>query len=326
MSIGDRGERRYVPASFFGMVLGLGGLANSWRAAHRVWGLPAWIGEAVFVVGALVWAVLVLLYVRKWVVAAEQARAELRQPIQCCFVGLLGVATMLIAGGALPHTRIVGLALLGVGGVYTIAFGVWRTGGLWQGGRGNTDTTPVLYLPTVAGSFVLATVAGAAGFADGAQYAFGAGLFSWLAVESVLIHRLYNAPSLVPLLRPTLGIQLAPPTVGLVAYLGITRGEPGIFAHFLLGYGLLQALVLARLVPWIRQQAFGASYWAFSFGATALATAPLRMIERGDAGLVVVLAPFLFVAVNLLIAALAVGTLLKLFSGDLIARPAPAVS
>ena len=326
MSKGDRGERRYVPASFFGIVLGLGGLANSWRVAHRVWGLPAWIGEAVFVVGTLVWAVLVLLYIRKWVIAVEQARAELRQPIQCCFIGLVGVATMLIAGGVLPHSRALGLALLAGGGIYTIGFGVWRTGGLWQGGRENTDTTPVLYLPTVAGSFVLATVAGAAGFADGAQYAFGAGLFSWLAVESVLIHRLYNAPALVPSLRPTLGIQLAPPTVGLVAFLGVTRGEPGIFAHVLLGYGLLQALVLVRLWPWIRQQAFGASYWAFSFGATALATGPLRMVERGDAGLVVILAPVLFVAANLLIAALAVATLVKLFSGDLIARPAPAAS
>ena len=214
MSKGDRGERRYVPASFFGIVLGLGGLANSWRVAHRVWGLPAWIGEAVFVVGTLVWAVLVLLYIRKWVIAVEQARAELRQPIQCCFMGLVGVATMLIAGGVLPHSRALGLALLAGGGIYTIGFGVWRTGGLWQGGRENTDTTPVLYLPTVAGSFVLATVAGAAGFADGAQYAFGAGLFSWLAVESVLIHRLYNAPALVPSLRPDPGYPAGAPHGG----------------------------------------------------------------------------------------------------------------
>ena len=41
---------------------------------------------------------------------------------------------------------------------------------------------------------------------------------------------------------------------------------------------------------------------------------------------VVILAPVLFVAANLLIAALAVATLVKLFSGDLTARPAPAAS
>lgn len=35
----------------------------------------------------------------------------------------------------------------------------------------------------------MATVASGAGCGDAAQYAFGAGLFSWLAVESVLVHR-----------------------------------------------------------------------------------------------------------------------------------------
>jgi hypothetical protein len=35
-----------VPASFFGMVIGLAGLGTAWRWAHQVWGLPAVVGEA----------------------------------------------------------------------------------------------------------------------------------------------------------------------------------------------------------------------------------------------------------------------------------------
>ncbi len=31
-----------VPASFFGFVLGLAGLANAWRAAHQVWKRQHW--------------------------------------------------------------------------------------------------------------------------------------------------------------------------------------------------------------------------------------------------------------------------------------------
>lgn len=317
--------RREIPASFFGIVLGLGGLAGSWRVAHRVWGAPVAIGEAIFLLAAAVWATLVFAYVRKWIAMPERARAELKQPIQCCFVGLVGVATMLIAGGVLPHARALGLLLLALGGAYTVAFAVWRTGGLWQGGRDPADTTPVLYLPTVAGSFVMATVAGAAGFVDAAQYAFGGGLFSWFAVESVLIHRLYTSPGLPAALRPTLGIQLAPPTVGTVAYLAVTQGQPGWIAHAFLGYGLLQSLILARLWPWIRQQPFGAGYWGFSFGLSALATAPLRLIERGDHGAALALAPVLFVAANVAIGALTVGTVTKLIQGNLIARPTPAV-
>jgi tellurite resistance protein len=205
-----------------------------------------------------------------------------------------------------------------------MAFAAWRTGSLWQGGREPSSTTPVLYLPTVAGSFVLAAMAGALGYGQLAQLAFGAGLFSWLAIESVLVHRLYTAPSLAPALRPTLGIQLAPPTVGAVAYLAVTRGAPDVLAHALLGYGLLQVLVIVRLWPWIRQQPFAASYWAFSFGVSALATAPLRMIERGDSGLIPSLAPYLFVGANIVIVTLALVTLGRLLHGDLIARRAPA--
>jgi tellurite resistance protein len=181
-----------------------------------------------------------------------------------------------------------------------------------------------LYLPTVAGSFVTAAVAAALGFADWGQLAFGAGLFSWLALESVLVHRLFVADGLPLLLRPTLGIQLAPPAVGAVAYLSVTAGLPDVVAHALVGYALLQLLVLLRMLPWIRQQPFAASYWGFTFGVTALAIAPLRMIERGDTGPVAVLAPCLSVVANGVIAVLSVATVYLLMRGQLLA-PATAV-
>jgi hypothetical protein len=95
-----------------------------------------------------------------------------------------------------------------------LVFGVYRTGQLWMGNRDPTTTTPVLYLPTVAGSFVSTIVLGALVTRTGAHRFFGVGVLSWLAIESVLLHRLYTASELPPPLRPTLGIQLAPPAVG----------------------------------------------------------------------------------------------------------------
>jgi len=76
-------------------------------------------------------------------------------------------------------------------------------------------------------------------------------VLSWLAIESVLVHRLYAASELLPPLRPTLGIQLAPQTVGCSAYLSITSGALDLFAQMLLGDGLFQALLLlrGRLLP-----------------------------------------------------------------------------
>jgi tellurite resistance protein len=311
-----------IPASFFGFVLGLIGLGNAWRLAHQVWGLSRGIGEALELIGSLVWLVLMVLYALKWIYQREHAMAELNHPVQCCFVGLAGVTTMLVAGAAVPYSHGAAMVLLMVGMVYTVGFGAWRTGGLWEGGREQSCTTAVLYLPTVAGSFVTAAVVSALGYPDWGQLAFGAGLFSWIALESVLVHRLFTSRAMPAMLRPTLGIQLAPPAVGTVSYLSITTGTLDHFVYALFGYALLQALVLLRLLPWIREQPLGASYWGFTFGVTALASAPLRMIERGDVGPAATLAPLLFVMANVVIALLSGHTLYLLLRGRLLPAPA----
>ncbi len=313
-----------VPASFFGMVLGLVGLGNAWRAAARVWGAPPLVGELVMLAGAGVWAAVLALYVGKWFLAREAALAEARHPVQCCFIGLAGVATTLASMAVLPYSRAAAVGLFAAGSAFTAGFAVWRTGELWKGERDVAATTPVLYLPTVAGGFVTATAAAALGYRELGQLAFGAGLFSWLAIESVLLQRLYSGPRLAAALRPTLGIQLAPPAVGGVAAASVLGEPAGLLPLAMLGYALLQALLLLRLLPWIREQAFVPGYWGFAFGATALGALPLRLMERGDAPLVAALAPALFAVANVVMAALALGTLRLLVAGRLLPQPVPA--
>ncbi|MEE3623896.1 dicarboxylate transporter/tellurite-resistance protein TehA [Nitrospirillum sp. BR 11752] len=313
-----------VPAAFFGIVLGLTGLGGCWRAAHDAWGLPAAAGEALMAMGGAVWAIVLLLYGAKWVNHRAAAMAEVNHPVQCCFIGLAGVATMLVAGGALPHSRPVALALYIPGAVFTLLFAVWRTGGLWQGDRDPATTTAVLYLPTVAGSFVAGIVAAALGYREAGQMAFGAGFFAWLAIESVLLHRLLTAPGLAAALRPTLGVQLAPPVVGALALISVAPDLPPVFPRLLVGYGLLQALVLARLLPWILKDGFTPAYWAFTFGATALATTPIRLAARGDTGLMADLAPVLFLVANGVVGVVALGTVWCILQGRLLPPP-PAI-
>lgn len=307
-----------IPASFFGSVLGLAGLGGCWRAAGDVWAMPAIVGESLLALATLIWAALLVLYVMKWIVARPLAVAELQDPVQCCFLGLLGVATMLIAAALLPYGPNAAAVLFAIGVLGTFGFAIWRTGQLWQGERDVAATTPVLYLPVVAGSLV--TAAGAANFGhrDWAQLAFGAGLFTWLAIESVLLDRLYTGPELPPALRPTLGIQLAPPAVGAVAYMGAHQGPPDLVAHALVGYGLLQGALLVRLLPWITRQPFAPSYWALTFGATALATAVLRLVQAGDAGALATLAPWLFVGANVVVALVAYGSIRLLIAGRVV--------
>ncbi len=124
-----------VPAAFFGIVLGVVGLGNTWRAATKVWHLPALVGEALLGLGTLIWLALVILYALKWVLARSDALSEARNPIQCCFIGLAGVSTMLVGIAFLPYARPVAEILYLLGAAFTLAFAIWRTGLLWQGDR-----------------------------------------------------------------------------------------------------------------------------------------------------------------------------------------------
>jgi hypothetical protein len=67
------------------------------------------------------------------------------------------VSISILARGAEPFV---------LGCAFAVAFVIWRTGGLWFGERDHTHTTAVLYPPTVARSFVAATVAAGLGLRD----------------------------------------------------------------------------------------------------------------------------------------------------------------
>jgi tellurite resistance protein len=315
---------KIIPASFFGMPLGLIALGLAWRSAAAVWRVPLLIEESLIWGGSLLWMYFFLLYLAKWLWHRAAAESEFKDAVQCCFVGLAGVVALLASIGLAPQVPKLAFVLFLLGSVWTLVFALYRTGRLWMGGRKPEATTPILYLPTVAGSFVFASAATGMGHPDWGQLAFGTGLFAWIAIESVLIHRLYTVAELPPALRPTLGIQLAPSSVAAVAYLNVTGNGPDLLGYGLIGYALLQALVLARMWPWLRAAGPTPAWWGFSFGAAALPTAALKLLARGDTGTVGALAPWLFAVGNLVVAAIIVMTISLLIRGRLLPVPSTA--
>jgi tellurite resistance protein len=316
--------RTPVPLSFFGIPVGLLAFGSTWRVGVRLWHLPPDVAQALSLAGVAVWALLLLLYARKWFTHRADAVAELQHPVQSSFAALLPVAGMLAAVTIIPFSREAALGLFAVVLVAQLAVGLWLNGRLWTGGRPPELVTPAVYLPGVAQSFVAATGAAAFGWNQLGMLFFGVGLLAWLALESVILQRAAVGTPLPAALRPLLGIQLAPAVVGGGSYLSLTAGAPDLFAWMLLGYGLYQALLLLRLLPWIREQGFVPGWWAFSFGTAALPALAMRMVERGATGPAAFLAPVLFVAANLVFGWLIVRTLALLARGTLLPATLPA--
>ena len=208
------------------MVLGLGGLGNGWRAAARVWGAPALVGEALSLAAALVWLVWLVLYVLKWATSREEALAELRHPIQAFFIALVPVATLIASIAVAPYLPAAAWTMFVLGVASQVVFSAWVVGELWQGGRHTDATTPTLYMPTVGGCFVSAIACGSFGYPETGLLFFGAGFLSLVVLESIVLHRLMTHTLPVGL-RATMGLHLATPAVGAVAYLAVTEGSSG---------------------------------------------------------------------------------------------------
>ena len=227
---------------------------------------------------------------------------------------------MLVAIGFVPWYRPVSLVLFAVGVVVQLAYAAWQSAGLWRGNHPQEATTPGLYLPTVANNFISAMACGALGFNDAGLVFLGAGVFSWLSLEPVILQRLRSAGELPTVLRTSLGIQLAPALVACSAWISVNGGEADTFAKMLFGYGLLQLLFMLRLLPWYMSQPFNASFWSFSFGVSALATTGLHLGHSSASGFFHAIAVPLFIFTNFIIGMLLVRTFILLIQGKLLVR------
>lgn len=305
-----------IPASFFGMVLGLSGLGQAWRIATHLWQLPALIGESLLLLAGMVWMVLLLGYFLQAIRHFELVKAEFLHPVQGGTPALLGVSTLLIVLAVLPYS-VTAAWLLTIAGIsWHLVFSLWHTGTLWQGGRDTLDTAPTLYLPTVAGNFTSAAALGALGHADWGWLFLGAGVFSWLALESLIIQRLWHPKTMPVAQRPLLGIQFAPPVVCAMACLMLIPGSTEPWPLMLWGYGLFQLLLGLRLGAWLGAQAFAPSYWAYTFGVAATTVSGLKLAAAGLPSAQWLAIP-VFAGANLFIGYLAFRTVQLLLRGQL---------
>jgi tellurite resistance protein len=303
-------DRAPLPVSFFGMAVGTLAWGHAWRVAGQLWPVPAWTAHAAAGLGLAVWLALLLAYAHKWRVQAQAARLEMDHPVMSAMAALGTVSTLLAAMTLQPWWPQLAWGLFAVAACAQLGLGLWWVGRLWQGGRPPETVNASIYLPGVAQNLVAATAAASFGHQALAALFFGAGVFSWLALDSLVLQRAALQPALPAAQRPLQGIQFAPPVVGGLSYLALTSGPPDLLAQMLLGYGLYQGLLAARMLRWTGQGGFAPTYWAFSFGVMALSTMALRFAQRapGEA-LWQALAPTLFVLANAVMGVLAWRTL-----------------
>jgi tellurite resistance protein len=319
----ERQSTRVVP-NLFGIPFGIGGLGDVWAVAQPVLGTPPAVANALYLLSAAVWFVVLVAYLRQ---GARLVLADLRDPVVAPFVSLAVITPLLVSsdlgGYALGSAQVLVALFLGL----TVVMGGWLTG-QWIAADYNLDAAhPGYFLPTVAGGLVGAFAAGLVQLHALAEFSFGMGVVAWLLLGSFTLSRLFFRPSLPAPLVPTLAIEVAPPAVAGVAYFFVSPHATGAVGAALAGYAVLMAMTQLRLIPLYAGLRFSAATWSFTFSYAAVATDTILWIATEKPATAAVYAAAVAGLVSAFIAAIALRTVIAAARGQLLSRPSlPAVA
>lgn len=303
------------------MPVGLFALAGTWRRALGFgWEVAQPISDTLAGAALGILVLLLIVYAAKAIQHPQVIRGEFTHPLVGSLLALIPLSLLMgtVYFGQPHHLGwlVFSLAALTVQGVVALRIvGLLATGNLQA-----VAVTPALYLPPVAGGFVGAMAFNTLGYPGWAALLFGMGLASWALLEARVLNRLFEG-AMPEALRPTIGIELAPPAVATLAAGAIWPSLPG--EVLIVGLGIAagpMVAVMARWRWWSRIP-FAIGFWSFSFPVAALAGAVIEVVRRGQwpplvGGLALVLA-------CAVIAFLALKTMFLIAQGRLIPPPPP---
>ena len=270
------------PVGLFAMPVGLFALAGTWRRALGFgWEVALPVGDAIAGLALLVLVLLLLAYAAKAWRHPQVIKGEFTHPLVGSLLALIPLSLMMctVYFGQPRHLGwlLFSLGALAVQGVVALRIvALLATGNLPA-----VAVTPALYLPPVAGGLVGAMAFNTLGYPGWAALLFGMGLASWALLEARVLNRLFEG-AMPEALRPTIGIELAPPSVATLVAGAIWPSLPG--EVLIVGLGIAAGPVVAVMARWHwwSRVPFAIGFWSFSFPVAALAGGGIEVVRRGN--------------------------------------------
>jgi len=302
--------------ALFSMVMGTAGLALAWLKAHAVLGLPVMVGEGLRGAASALFVLLLVFYGLKCLRYPQAVRLEMRHPVRINFFPTVSISLLLLATAYLDAAPAAAFWLWSAGAalhlILTLAiFGSW----LHHTHYAIQHANPAWFIPVVGN--IIVPIAGVhLASPELSWFFFSIGLVFWIVLLTIVLYRLFFHEPLPARLAPTLFILLAPPSVGFIAYTLLTDGVDA-FGRILYYTALFLALLLASNAVRFLRLPFFISAWAYSFPLAALTLATLVMNARLPGSVFALLGLGLLAILSLVVAALAVRTLIAVWRHQL---------
>lgn len=306
----------HFPIGLFASVMGMAGLTLAWLKAHAILGTPILVAEVFRGVTSALFVLLVVFYGLKALRYPQAVMLDMRHPVRINFIPTISISLLLLSVCYLESSP--GVAFwLWVAGVllhFSLSLGIF---GSWihHTHYAIQHANPAWFIPIVGN--IIVPIAGVR-FAspEVSWFFFSIGVVFWLVLMTIVLHRLIFQEPLPARLAPTLFILLAPPSVGLIAYVSLT-GAVDVFARILYYTAVFLAfLLMSNAIRFLRLPFF-ISAWAYSFPLAALTSATLVMSAHLPGMLFSALGSGLLALLTLVIAALLARTLLAVWRQDI---------
>lgn len=273
---------RPVPLASFASVMGIGGLGLAWRyvAEHQMHA-AAPFAEATLAVAAVVFALLLIVWIRRTVAHPSEIAVEHNVAITASYFGTITISCSLLAAAALPYSRTVALVLwlvatIGGGGLLIYLVGRWM-----QRGIEGFELTPALFIPVV-GNATAVYAAVPLGYAEIGWASFSFAVLCWLTFGPIVIYRLMvTTPRLPRKMAPQLGVLISSPAVMASAWYVLT-GHVDPVMKILALKALFFALLTLRLWKMAAGEPYNVAMWGYTFPLAALAGAFARAATSTD--------------------------------------------
>lgn len=294
-------SRSFAPG-WFAAVMGTGVLSMSTLALSARWPLLAGPAEVLHWFNVLLFALLAVPWLTRWLRFPQAAMQTLQHPVQANFYPTFSIALLVLAAQWVQFGPYVGAALFfwwaGVILHFVFSFAVLFF--MFRGEHVALDhVTPAKFIPAVglvvmplAGGPLLAHMDGA--LREWAMTAnivgLGAGSMMYLGLLGLTLQRKYLHKPAQGILTPTVWIHLAPIGVIPVSFMNLAEHFPfpvvreiaAVLMALVWGFGVWW-LVMASLLTWSAKAAeqlpFALSWWGFTFPLGAFAVESLRLYK-----------------------------------------------
>lgn len=312
-----QGRLEHMPVSLFSTVMGLAGTTIAVEKAEQFWGWSMVASSVLLMFTVLVFSLISLAYLAKFVLHRQHVVAEFNHPIRMSFFPTMSIGLLLLAIALMGHFPGVSLYLWVIGSAVQLVFTLailsnWMHHDKFQVQHSN----PAWFIPIVGN--ILVPIAGVPlGFPEVSWFYFSVGLMMWTPLLAVLLNRFFFHPMLPGKLLPTLFILIAPPAVGFMAWVKLHNGVVDDAARIFYYFALFTTLLLFFQAKHFIKLPFALPWWAYSFPLAAMTIASTVMLEKVGGSFFAVLVPALLAVLLALVAMLVIRTAIAMRRGQI---------